>query len=120
MAPAFFSGVQMKKWWFLILPTIVFLVSCFDLGITMYCGLKISGFEEANPIVKHIWDNYGDSSLIAFKLSITLSSCFFMGYVLRYKNQQWRIAVAIFGLSVCVMLLGWWFFWFLLWNTTVG
>jgi hypothetical protein len=107
----------MKKWWFLILPMIVFLISCFDLGATLCC---ISVFEEANPITEYVWDHYNDVGLIAFKLYVTLSSCFFMGYVLRYKNRQWQIAVSLFGLSVCVVLLGWWFFWFLLWNTTVG
>jgi len=116
----FFLGAPMKKWWFLILPTIVFLVSCLDLGATLYCAKNISGFEEGNPIARHIWDYYGDISFMAFKLCVTMASCNFMRLVLQHKNRRWRIAVSVFGLSVCVMLLGWWLFWFLLWNTAMG
>lgn len=97
--------------WYLILPLFVFFVSCCDLGATLYFSKTNNGFEEANPIALYIWDNHGDTALGVFKLTVTFASCICMGWVLRYKNQPWKIAVSIFGLGICALLIGWWNFW---------
>lgn len=96
---------------YLILPIIIFVVSCFDLGATLYFSRVYVDFEEANPIAEYFWKNHGDIGLCVFKLSVTLLSCLCMGWVLRNKNRAWKIAVSIFGFSGCVLLIGWWIFW---------
>jgi hypothetical protein len=97
--------------WYLIWPIIIFLVSCCDLGVTLYFDRTCDYFEEANPIALYIWENLGDAGLIIIKLTVTLASCIFTGWALRYKNRSWRVAVSIFGLTVCCVLIGWWIFW---------
>ena len=111
-APAFLLEALVKKWWFLILPIIVFVVSCCDLWTTIYFDRTYGGFEEANPVALYIWDNLGDVGLGAFKLVVTLLSCICTGWVLRTKSYPWRAAVSVFGLVVCSLLMGWWIFWF--------
>lgn len=101
----------MRHWWYLILPLIVFLVSCADLSATLYFDKTCSEFEEFNPVALYVWNNHGVSGLIAFKSSITLVSCVCIGVVLRRKNKPWRLAVSIFGIVVCTILIGWWFLW---------
>ncbi|RLC89077.1 MAG: hypothetical protein DRJ03_00545 [Chloroflexi bacterium] len=98
----------MAKWWRIIMPTIVFLVSCGDLGTTLYFDRTCSDFQEANPIALHVWENFGDGGLVVFKLTITLLSCTTMGWVLRHKKRPWRVAVSVFGIVGCVILVGWW------------
>ena len=102
----------MKRWWYLILPAIVFIVSCCDLGATLYFDRMCSDFQEANPIALHVWENCGDGGLAVFKLAVTFVSCACMGFVLRHKRRPWRVAVLVFGLAGCVLLIGWWIFWF--------
>lgn len=101
----------MRRYWFLILPLIVFLVSFADLGATLYFEHTHDNFIEANPVAKYIWDTGGNSVLISFKLIVTLSSCICMGLVIKNKNRSWIIAVSIFGLLCCFLLVGWWIFW---------
>jgi len=101
----------MRKWWYLILPTIVFLVSCGDLWATLYFDRTCSDFQEANPIALCVWENCGDGGLAVFKLGVTLLSCTTMGWVLRNKERPWRVAVSVFGLVGCALLIGWWIFW---------
>ncbi len=112
--PIFIEGESMKRWWYLILPTIVFLVSCCDLWVTMFANKNYRGFREANPIARYVWETHGDVGLVVFKLTVTFVSCICMGLVLRYKKRPWRIAVSVFGLSWCLLLAGWWIFWFFL------
>ena len=111
MTPVFLVENQMGKWWYLILPIIICLVSCGDLCVTLYFDKTCSDFHEANPIALHIWTTCGDYGLIGFKLALTFVSCFCMGLVLRNKNRYLRIIVAILGLAACIFLVGWWFFW---------
>lgn len=94
------------------MPIMVFLVSYFDLGTTLYLNETHNGFEEGNPIAAYVWDKLGGTGLIVFKLAATLPSCFCMGWVLHNKNRYWKIAVSVFGLAVCSLLVGWWIFWF--------
>ncbi len=103
----------MKKQWHLILPIVVFLVSCCDLGATLYFDRTCDNFQEANPIALHIWTNCGDTGLILFKTALTFASCICMGFVLKIKNRSWRVVVSVFGLLACVFLVGWWIIWFL-------
>jgi len=86
---------------------IVFLVSCLDLGVTLYFSKTNEHFEKANSIALQVWHNHGVIRLSVFKLTITLVSCYCMGWVLRYKERPWRVAVSIFGLVGCVLLIGW-------------
>ena len=102
----------MKRLWFIILPIIIFTVSCLDLFATLHFENKNIGFVEANPIAKHIWDYHGDIGLISFKLGVTLLSCVCVGISLRNKNKCWAVSVSIFGLLVCILLIGWWILWF--------
>lgn len=102
----------MGRWWFLILPMIVFAVSISDLFVTLHFEQAKIGFSEANPIAKYIWDTGGDIGLIVFKLTVTLASCLCMGSVIKNKNRSWVIAVSIFGLLGCIVLIGWWILWF--------
>lgn len=101
----------MKHCWYLILPITVFLVSYADLSVTLYFDKTCSEFEEFNPVALYIWNNHGIVGLIIFKSSVTLASCVCMGVVLRRKNKPWRLTVSIFGVVVCIILIGWWFFW---------
>lgn len=102
----------MRRWWFLILPVIVFLVSLSDLSATLYSERAKMGFVESNPIAKYIWDTSGDIGLIVFKLTVTLASCLCMGFVIKNKNRSWIIVVSVFGLLGCILLIGWWILWF--------
>jgi len=102
----------MYRKWFFIQPLIVFLVSCLDLGATLYFSKTSKNFEEANPIALRVWHNHGDIGLSVFKLTVTLVSCYYMGWVLRYKKRPWQVAVSVFGLGGCALLIGWWIFWF--------
>jgi hypothetical protein len=111
MTPAFFVENQMGKWWYLILPIIVCLISCCDLLATLYFEKTNCYFQEANPIAVYVWTTYGDYGLVGFKITITLVSCVCMAAVLHGKNRCWRIVVSIFGLSICIFLVGWWIFW---------
>lgn len=106
-----FFRCLMLKLWYLILPITVFLVSCFDLGATLYFGNTCNYFEEANPVAAHVWGNYGETGLIIFKLIVTLVSCLAMGWILTNKEQPWRIFVTVFGITTCGLLMGWWIFW---------
>ena len=110
MAPAFFVRIMHHKW-FLTLPMIVFLVSCLDLWATLYFSKICNHFEEANPITMHVWKNHNEIGLSIFKIIVTTISCLSMGFVLKYKNKYWKIAVSIFGLTVCLLLVCWWFCW---------
>lgn len=110
MAPVFLG--EPMNWWYLILPAIIFIVSCCDLGATLYFDRTCNSFAEANPIALYIWENYGNSGLTVFKLIITLVSCICTGWALRYKKQFWRVAVSAFGLMWCILIIGWWIFWF--------
>ena len=102
----------MHKWWYIILPIIVFLVSGCDLVTTMYFAKTSNNFEEANPIVKYVWEKYGDTGFIVFKTIATLPLCVCMGWVLRYEGRQLKVLVTILGLTACVFLIGWWILWF--------
>ena len=104
----------MRKTWCFILPIIVFLVSYVDLVVTLHCNNTYSRFEEANPIAEYVWKEYGDNVFAAFKLIVTLVSCFGIWFVLQYKNKSWRIAVSVFGLIICCFLVSWWIFWIFL------
>jgi len=103
----------MQHLWFIILPVIVFVVSCTDLYATLHFNKTHKDFNEANPIARYIWDTHGEAGLVAFKLSVTSLSCCCMGMVLKKKNRRWRVSVSIFGLLGCFRLIGWWIFWFL-------
>jgi len=98
----------MKRYWYLILPTIVLLVSICDLGATLYCDRHVEHFEEANPVAEYIWETHGTVGLVTFKLTVTLVSCILMVYIIRHKDYRWSVAVSVFGLSVCLFLVGWW------------
>lgn len=102
----------MKHWWFIILPIIVFVISCADLGATLYFAHTNIYFREANPIARYVWDTHGDVGLIIFKISVTFASCLCMGSVLKNKNRSWVISVSVFGSLGCLLLVGWWIFWF--------
>lgn len=101
----------MRKRWYLILPIILFLISCCDLGATLYFDHICDHFEEANPLAAHVWDNHGNFGLIIFKLAVTLPSCLCMGWILTNKRRSLRIAASIFGLMVGNLITGWWIFW---------
>ena len=76
------------KRWYLILPMIVFLVSCCDLGATLSFDQTCRNFEEANPIALCIWEKCGNVGLAVFKLTVTFASCVCMGLVLKRKNKS--------------------------------
>ena len=101
----------MRKRWYLILPIVVFIVSCSDLAFTIYFNKTCSHFKEANPVALYVLDNHGTIGLITFKMIVTLVSCSCMGFVLHNKKRPWRVAVSIFGLMGCTFIIGWWIFW---------
>ena len=105
------SALLIKKHWYLILPLILFLISCGDLGATLYFDRTCDDFEEVNPIALHIWDNHGVMGLTIFKMSITVLSCFCVGYVLINKRRSLRIIASSLGLMIGSLIIGWWIFW---------
>ena len=120
MTPAFLVENQMGKWWYLILPIIICLVSCGDLCVTLYFDKTCSDFHEANPIALHIWTTCGDYGLIGFKLALTFVSCLCMGLVL--SQQKSIFADYCCNIGTCRMCLYRWLVVFLgfFWNNLVS
>jgi len=104
----------MNRKWSVIIPSIVFLASVFDLIVTLKAERIYEHFYEANPVVRYVWQECGDDGIIIFKMTLTLLSCFASWYVLFYKNNIWQIFVAIFDLSISFTLILWWIIWFFL------
>ena len=104
----------MKKYWYIILPSIIFVVFSLDLFVTIYSARTFKNFEEANPIALYVWDNYGTDGLVVFKIAVVFVSCACNGIVLCGPNKKYILFTTIFGLLACVVICGWWLFWFIL------
>jgi len=107
MAPV----LLIKKQWYLILSVTLFLISCCDLGATLYFDRTYDDFEEANPIALYIWDNHGVIGLTIFKMTITMLSCFCVSYILINKRRSLRIIASLLGLIIGNLIIGWWILW---------